>query len=323
MKRILKSFIFIFVFALVVLTVSCSRSLLPNSSNGSLTESTGNTYVIKTANVDSYSDVTDTNVASVVASIVMPSTVEISCTLNYSYTSTGGYFNPFSGRTVSSSSSSKATGFIINEDGYVLTNAHVVTLENESNYRDLKYTSREIKVNFADSSVTFNAEVVTYDTDLDLCVLRMNITDIENLHYVTFLNLTDPTSDDYYKEDAVKLYYGETAIVIGNANGYGISVTRGVVSAPIRYFNDNGTIVKAIQTDAAINAGNSGGPLSNAYGNIIGINSFKIVTSATSESMGYAIPSYVVLNYIAKVNSTLNLQIKTYVTNKSGYVKTE
>ena len=107
-------------------------------------------------------------------------------------------------------------------------------------------------------------------------------------------------------------------VAIGNANGYGISVTQGVVSAPYRNFTSSGINTVAIQTDAAINEGNSGGPLANKYGAIIGINSFKTVTS-TSESLGFAIPSYVVLSYIEEVNQDLNLNIKYYYTNERAY----
>lgn len=323
MKKFAKLFSLLLCFILLLSLTSCSFFKITNSSNNAgadITSSTGNTYIIGTSTIDSYTEVTDTNVAAVVASIVMPATVEISCTVNFTYTYTSAFGFGGTSRTVSSSQSSKATGFVINEDGYVLTNAHVVTIENENNYRNLEYTSRVIKLSYADSSVQFDAVVVTYDTDLDLCLLKMNITDIENLQYVTFFDMTDPESEDYSSANAVKLYYGETAIVIGNAEGYGISVTRGVISAPVRYFNDGGVVVKAIQTDAAINAGNSGGPLCNAYGAVVGVNSFKIVSSNTSESLGYAIPAYVILDYIDSVNTNNNLNIKYHTTTSRAYL---
>lgn len=268
-----------------------------------------------TASIDNTVDV-----GTYVANLVMPSTVEITCSIEYSYT----YYymtNPFgstNAKTVNATSACQATGFIINKDGYMITNAHVVTIENEENYPNLKYLNYDIKINYADSDVYFAADVVSYDTDLDLAILKVDSSNISNLQYVTFFDLTDPESDTYYTNDAIKLNYGEVAIAIGNANGYGISVTQGVVSAPIRFFNDEERVIKAIQTDAAINQGNSGGPLCNKYGYIIGVNSFKVVTSS-SEALGYAIPSYVVMDYINQVCIDKNLVIEYTKTNKREY----
>lgn len=264
--------------------------------------------------------VADSDVATVVAGLVMPATVEIETTIKYSYTyGYGGFFGGYSSRTVTDAQSSKATGFFINSDGYLMTNAHVVCIENEKNYKDLEYLSRDIKINFADSDIEFDVVVVAYDEDLDLAILKMkDPSEIENIQYVTFFNMTDPSSDEFYTEEAIKLYYGEMVVAIGNANGYGISVTSGVVSAPYRNFTSSGVTVAAIQTDAAINEGNSGGPLANKYGAVIGINSFKTVTS-TSESLGFAIPSYVVMKYIDYVANNKNIEIKYYVTNNRAY----
>ena len=264
--------------------------------------------------------VADSDVATVVAGLVMPATVEIETTIKYSYTyGYGGFFGGYSTRTVSDTQSSEATGFFINSDGYLMTNAHVVCIANEKNYKDLKYLSRDIKINFADSDIKFDVEVVAYDEDLDLAILKMkDKSEIENIQYVTFFNMTDPSSDEFYAEEAIKLYYGEMVVAIGNANGYGISVTSGVVSAPYRNFTSSGVTVAAIQTDAAINEGNSGGPLANKYGAVIGINSFKTVTT-TSESLGFAIPSYVVMKYIDYVANNENIEIKYYVTNTRAY----
>ena len=278
-------------------------------------------YGLDITEVSVSGDVQDSDVATVVANIVMPATVEIETTIKYSYTysSYGGFFGGHSSRTVTDSQSSEATGFFINSDGYLMTNAHVVCIENEKNYSDLQYVSRDIKINFADSDIKFDVEVVAYDEDLDLAILKMkNPSEIENIQYVTFFNMTDPSSDEFYTEEAIKLYYGEMVVAIGNANGYGISVTSGVVSAPYRNFTSSSVTVAAIQTDAAINEGNSGGPLANKYGAVIGINSFKTVTS-TSESLGFAIPSYVVMKYIDYVANNKNIEIKYYVANNRAY----
>lgn len=328
MKKINKILFIICLFIILFTFTSCS--LLSNDSYDdkpavNKAGKDGETYIIDTNNIPSYNAVTEDNVAVVVAGIVMPSTVEITCTINFSYTYTYGTISFFGGgstrsQTVSDYSSCQATGFIINEDGYVMTNAHVVTIENASSYRDLQYLGYEIYLNFADSDVKFSADVVDYDTTLDLAILKMDITSLENVPYVKFFKLTDPRTSDINSADAVKLYYGETAIAIGNANGYGISVTKGIVSAPFRAFtNKDNTVTYAIQTDAAINSGNSGGPLVNSYGAVMGINSFKVVTQ-TSEALGYAIPSYVVLGYLDNYNKTASKQVKYYTTVERSYL---
>lgn len=278
------------------------------------------TYIIKPSTIDTYTEPAEDDQAMVVASKVMPAVVEITTTINYSYKAAyTGIFGTPQSQTIEKQQSGKATGFIINDEGYVLTNAHVVTIEKANEYNDFKYLKRTIKLNYADTNVYFDAEIVSYDVDKDLCILKMDTSKIKGpLPYVTFLNLTNPLSDDFQKNNCVKLYYGETAIAIGNALGYGISVTKGVVSAPVRVFNNNNEQVFAIQTDAAINEGNSGGPLSNKYGLVIGINSFKIVTT-TSESLGFAIPTYVILDYISMVEQDKNINITVTVTNESGY----
>ncbi len=260
-------------------------------------------YGLDLNTVEPYTEINDTDVATTVANIVMPATLEIECTISFQYTQIyGGFFGGGQSRVVSSSQSCLATGLIINEEGYIMTNAHVVTLENESSYNNLVYKDWDISVHYADSDARFKANVICYDTQLDLAILKMDTTNIDNVVYGTFFAMTDPDSEEYKKDTAVKLYYGETAIVIGNANGYGISITQGVISAPVRHFQSGSNLVLAIQTDAAINTGNSGGPLANRYGAILGINSFKIITAESSESLGYAIPSCVVMKFIDQVN---------------------
>ncbi len=220
-------------------------------------------------------------------------------------------------RTVSSSESCRATGFFINEDGYLLTNAHVITVSDEEDYPDLVYTDREITINYADSSKIFKVSVVAYDVNLDLAILKLD-TEIDNLKYVKFFNLTNHDDDLYKTSDAIRLYYGEYVVAIGNANGYGICVTTGVVSAPYRTFQENGNVMEAIQTDAAINEGNSGGPLCNKYASVIGINTFKIESYST-DNLGFAIPANVVIKYIDSVNASNSLNIKYYVTSERSY----
>lgn len=321
MKKVFNVLLWLCCLVLTFTLSSCVKDSSGESKNDGKTSSDPNsTYVIDFPTIPSYSSITSDDVAMVVSSIVLPSTLEISCTISYTYTYTVSMY-PFGmghSQKVSNAESCLATGFLINDEGYVVTNAHVVTIEDEDEYKDLEYTSRDIRLNYADSDVTFKAELVDYDTSIDLAILKMDVSNIENLQHVTFFNLTDPTSEEYKNSDAVKLYYGETAIAIGNANGYGMSVTKGIVSAPYRLFKEDSKIIKAIQTDAAINSGNSGGPLCNSYGAVIGINSFKIVTQ-TSEALGYAIPSYVIIDYIKSVNTNKNLTISYTTTTERAY----
>ena len=276
-------------------------------------------YGLDVNTVSSYDSISSSDIATVVSNIVMPATVEITASIKYSYTYSYGGFMGFSSRTVNDALTSAGTAFFINSDGYLMTNAHVISLENEDRYNNLTYTSREIKINYADSDVYFEVEIVAYDTNLDLAILKLKEGyTIDNLKYVTFFNMTSPESEAFNSDDAVKLYYGEAVVAIGNANGYGISVTQGVVSAPYRNFTSSGINTVAIQTDAAINEGNSGGPLANKYGAVIGINSFKTVTS-TSESLGFAIPSYIVMSYIDSVNSAKGLNISYYKIQERAY----
>ncbi len=316
----MKKLILTIICALIIcFSTSCDFKIIEesNDNTSTITDSSKQnvSYIIGTSNVPAYSVVTEENVSVYVSSVALTATVEINCTVNYSYYGYKTYGFHSQRELITSSESCEATGFVINEDGYVVTNAHVVCIEGASSVSSFTYNSREIYVNYADSDVSIPCTVVAYDEDLDLCILKMNTTNISNIQYLTFFNHTSPTSSTYSNSNAVKLLYGETVLAVGNAEGYGMSVTKGVVSAPVRNFD--GTY--AIQTDAAINAGNSGGPLLNAYAAVIGINAFKIVSSSTSESLGFAIPSYTVLEYIDSVETSKSLTIKTYTTTSRSY----
>ncbi|MGI6642842.1 MAG: S1C family serine protease [Bacillota bacterium] len=155
------------------------------------------------------------------------------------------------------------SGLIITEDGYIVTNHHVV--EN----------SRGIWVSLADGR-TLPAEIVGSDKATDLAVIKV---DAENLPTGSF-------------GDSDKLRPGELAIAIGNPLGveFNRAVTAGVVSGLNRVLSTGEFSMRLIQTDAVINPGNSGGPLVNANGEVIGLNSAKIARTAV-EGMGFAIPS--------------------------------
>lgn len=168
------------------------------------------------------------------------------------------------------------TGFIITEDGYIVTNQHVVVLE-ESPVPDYY-----VAVILPGETKPVKVTVVGSDKQTDIAVLKVD---------------TDRILPCVTLGDSDTLQAGELAIVIGNAMGsLDDTVTVGVISAPSREINRDGYRVDIIQTDAAINPGNSGGPVINSFGEVVGITNAKILTS-TSENLGFAIP----INSVKKI----------------------
>lgn len=156
------------------------------------------------------------------------------------------------------------SGIVFSAEGYILTNYHVIE------------GSKEIEVDFIDNT-SHKAKVVNYDASLDVAVIK--ITDKVDLSNVAELG------------DSSTLRVGDTAIAIGSPLGKELkgSVTVGVISAINRNISAEDESEKLIQTDAAINAGNSGGALVNIRGQVIGINVAKI-GGTQIEGLGFAIP---------------------------------
>ena len=168
------------------------------------------------------------------------------------------------------------TGVIISDNGYIVTNAHVIY---DSEYGGGEASSVSVVL---DDDKTYDAEVIGYDTDCDLAVLKIDETGL--------------TAAEFGNSDELKL--GESVIAIGNPLGFELmdTVTGGMISGLNRNITINNKAMNLIQTDAAINSGNSGGPLINKYGQVIGINSSKMSSSYSSsgasiEGIGFAIPS--------------------------------
>ena len=177
------------------------------------------------------------------------------------------YYDPFSGRYYYSSGDGSTdgqtveqgsgSGIIFQDDGYIVTNQHVIDGASEIS----------VILNTGDE---FTAKLVGQDTKTDLAVLKI-----------------DPGST---KLTAATVQVGETAVAIGNPMGqeFSGSVTSGIISAVNRTMNIDNRTYNLLQTDAAINSGNSGGALINQYGEVIGINSVKLSTTGV-EGMGFAI----------------------------------
>ncbi len=194
------------------------------------------------------------------------------------------FFKFFFGDQFPRENTSMGSGFIISEDGLVVTNQHVVGTN-----------PSEIMISMGDGSA-FEADLVGYDELTDIALIR-----IQSDQTFPYLNFTDSDS----------VIVGEWSIALGNPFGLfddgQPSVTVGVVSAKNRDFranpNNPRVFIDMIQTDAAINRGNSGGPLLNSNGEVIGMNTFIYTggTSAGFVGLSFAIPS----NRIEKIISQL------------------
>lgn len=255
------------------------------------TSTTSTSAVISNASLTKTSSVVTSDVSSVVEN-VMPSIVSIT---NMSVQEVQNYF----GGTSKQESESAGTGIIISQNDselLVVTNNHVVA------------GSDTLTVTFADGN-SVEANIKGTDSEYDVAVVAVPL---------------DSISEDTKKAisvatlgDSTELKVGEPAIAIGNALGYGQSVTTGVISALNRSVSETDqttgetteSSVKLIQTDAAINPGNSGGALVNASGEVIGINSSKLVGDSV-EGVGYAIPISDVSDLIENL---MNQETKTKV----------
>ena len=204
-------------------------------------------------------------------------------------------YSAYSGSVVSvevstANSSGAGTGFVITEDGYIVTCYHVIA------------DATDIAVTFSDST-SYPATLVGGDEDNDIAVLKINAT---GLTPVVLGN-----SDD--------LQVGDTVTTIGNALGtLANTITTGVVSALDRAISmSDGSVINVLQTDCTVNSGNSGGPLFNAYGEVIGIvnakysnNNDYTSTAASIEGIGFAIP------YADVASKITDLMQYGYITGK-------
>jgi putative serine protease PepD len=176
---------------------------------------------------------------------------------------------PGGGNGSGQESQAEGSGFVIDGSGHVVTNQHVVD------------GATSITVTFADGK-TASAKVVGTDPSSDVAVIKVDA-DRSQLHPLTFA-------------DSKGVQVGDGAVAIGSPFGLEETVTTGIVSALNRTIKapNNFTISGAIQTDAAINHGNSGGPLLDANGRVIGINSQIESDSGGNDGVGFAIPSAMV-----------------------------
>ena len=225
--------------------------------------------------------------AEFAANKILPSIVGI----EVSYTATSNSIFSF-GTPSSQTATATGSGIIISEDGYILTNNHVVDTNSSSSYSyyDIsEATSVKVKLNsskYGDDAV-YDAKIIGKDSQTDLAVLKIDKTDLTAAEFA----------------DSDQAVVGEFVLAIGSPLGLDTTVTQGIISAVNREVESEGTKYTCIQTDAAINSGNSGGALVNSDGKVIGINTLKLSGSGV-EGIGFAIP----------INSTLDVtdQLKSH-----------
>lgn len=225
-------------------------------TNNGLTITEG--QVANTISTTNYS-----NTAIAVANKVLPSIVGI--TVEYKVNSMFGG---------SSTASGAGSGIIVSSDGYILTNNHVVNSSSSSSYYQITEATN-VKVKLYNDDTEYDATVVGSDSQTDLAVIKINKDGL--------------TAAELGDSDSVQV--GEFAMAIGNPLGLQSSISCGIISAKNREVQDSDTrtTYKLIQTDAAINSGNSGGALVNADGKVIGINTLKLSGTGV-EGIGFAIP---------------------------------
>ena len=258
------------------------------STNSSTSDVSG--YVSQTS-LSNYSDT-----AVYAANKILPSVVGIEVQYNVN-----SMLSMFGNRGQSQTATATGSGIIISEDGYILTNNHIVsTSSSSSNSSSSNYYSvseaEKVTVTLFNDDKTYDAKIVGTDEQTDLAVIKIEKTDLPKAEFA----------------DSDNIKVGEFAMAVGNPLGMQSSITCGVVSAVNRKITDSdGKEFTLIQTDAAINAGNSGGALVNSQGQVIGINTLKLQGTGI-EGMGFAIP----------INSTTDItsQLIQYSKVKRPYI---
>ena len=264
-----------------------SSSIVASNDSSAAESSTGDSSSSKKSDSSqSWIQLASTNGSMSVADIVKkvtPSVVGVQSTFSSSNGSNnnpmngyGGFFGYGSqGNNGSQGMTGVGTGIIMSKDGYIVTNAHVI-YDDEYGYGE----ASSVQIQMSDEETTYDARIVAYDKEADIAVLKI---DADNLTPAEF-------------GDSSSCEVGEMVVAIGNPLGlqFQNTVTCGIISALDRKVTINDNTMTLIQTDTAINNGNSGGPLINSSGQVIGINSAKMSSTyfgeATVAGIGFAIP---------------------------------
>ena len=251
-----------------------------STTSSKKTSSNNSSYNATLMNLTEYSET-----AVAVAESVLPSVVGITVTYNVS---------TFGGTT---SATATGSGVVISENGYIITNNHVVNSESNSSYYQVtEATGIKVHLYGDEDDVLYDAEIIGNDSSTDLAVLKIDAEDLKAIKV----------------GDSDNLRVGEFVMAVGNPLGLDSSITCGVISALNRIVDDeDGNKFVTIQTDAAINSGNSGGALVNSKGELIGINSMKFSGNGI-EGIGFAMP----------INSSMDIinQLIEFGTVKRPYI---
>ena len=242
------------------------KSQLLNSSytNNSKKENNINEGYVSEIGLNNFSDT-----AIYAANKILPSIVGIK--IEYSVNNPMYQLFGMSGNNTATASGS---GIIISDDGYILTNNHVVSSNNSDNNFYQVSEASKLTVTLFNDTTEYEAKIIGKDEQTDLAVIKIDKTNLPKAEFAD--------------SDSIKV--GEFAMAVGNPIGMQSSVTSGIVSAVNREVIDSdGKKFILIQTDAAINAGNSGGALVNSEGKVIGVNTLKMAGNGI-EGMGFAIP---------------------------------
>ena len=197
-------------------------------------------------------------------------------------------------KTFSNNRNGIGSGVIFSEDGYIVTNLHIISGD-------------EIYIKLEDGN-NFPARIIGVDQNTDIAVLK--IIPNEKLKPINFA-------------DSDELKIGDDVLAIGDPYGIGISVSKGIISATGRDYGN--PYLQLIQTDAAINPGNSGGALINANGNLVGINSKIFSRTGAYQGIGFAIPSNLVVQIatqLIRFGELKSLWIGNFRVAKITYPKT-
>ena len=265
------------------------NSIFPTSTITTAPSNTTNSNgSVNQIELDKYS-----NTSVYAANKILPSIVGI----KVDYTVSSNYYSMFgfSNTPQTSSATASGSGILISDDGYILTNNHIVATTASDSFYQVSEANK-VTVTLYNDDTEYEAKIIGKDEQTDLAVIKIDKTGL--------------TKAEFADSDSIKV--GEFAMAVGNPLGMQSSITCGVISAVNREVTDNdGKTFKLIQTDAAINSGNSGGALVNSEGKVIGINTLKL-SGTGIEGIGFEIP----------VNSTSDIteQLIQYSKVKRPYI---
>lgn len=243
---------------------SIRSKIIQETTNGNDTSiNSKNAGYVSQTSLSNYSDT-----AVYAANKILPSIVGIEVEYNVN-----SLLSMFGRQTQTSTATASGSGIIISDDGYILTNNHIVASSSSESYYQVSEATK-LTVTLFNDETKYEAKIIGTDEQTDLAVIKIEKTGLSKAEFA----------------DSDNIKVGEFAMAVGNPLGMQSSITCGVISAVNREVTDSdGKKFTLMQTDAAINSGNSGGALVNSEGKVIGINTLKL-SGTGIEGMGFAIP---------------------------------